>query len=65
MLLSCSVIKTSYKVTKGTVKATYKVTKGVGKVVYQLGKFTFVVVKAPLSWPLTHKEIESIGDLSL
>ena len=63
-LLSCSVIKTSYKVTKGTVKATYKVTKGVGKVVYQLGKFTFIVVKAPLSWPLTHNEIESIGDLS-
>ena len=63
-LLSCSVFKTSYKVTKGTLKATYKVTKGVGKVVYQLGKFTFIVVKAPLSWPLTHKEIESIDDLS-
>jgi len=62
--LSCSVFKTTYKITKYTVKTTYKVTKGVGKVVYKIGKFTFVVVMAPLSWPLTHGEIESIDDLS-
>ncbi len=62
--LSCSFFKTTYKITKYTVKTTYKVTKGVGKVVYKIGKFTFVVVMAPLSWPLTHEEIESIDDLS-
>ena len=62
-LLSCSVVKTTYKITKYTVKTTYKVTKGVGKAVYKIGKFTFVVVMAPLSWPLTHGDIESIDDL--
>ena len=72
--LSCSIFKTTYKVTKGTVdtaykitkytvKTTYKVTKGVGKTVYQIGKYTFIVVKAPLSWPLMRDEIESIDDL--
>ena len=71
---SCSIFKTTYDVTKGTVdtaykitkytvKTTYKVTKGVGKTVYQIGKYTFIVVKAPLSWPLTREEIESIDDL--
>ena len=75
LFLSCSVFKTTYKVTKGTVKTTYKitkgtvktaykVTKGVGKAVYKIGEFTFIVVKAPLSWPLTRNEIESIDDLS-
>ena len=74
LFLSCSIFKTTYdvtkttvgttyKITKYTVKTTYKVTKGVGKTVYQIGKYTFVVVKAPLSWPLTRKEIESIDDL--
>ncbi|MBW2247325.1 MAG: septal ring lytic transglycosylase RlpA family protein, partial [Deltaproteobacteria bacterium] len=63
-LLSCSVVKTTYKITKYTVKTTYKVTKGVGKAVYKIGKFTFVVVMAPLSWPLTHGDIESIDNLS-
>jgi rare lipoprotein A len=64
LFLSCGLFKTTYKITKYTVKTTYKVTKGVGKVVYKIGKFTFVVVMAPLSWPLTHGEIESIDDLS-
>ncbi len=64
LFLSCSVFKTTYKVAKGTVKTTYKVTKGVGKAVYKIGEFTFIVVKAPLSWPLTRNEIESIDDLS-
>jgi len=63
-LLSCSIFKTTYKITRYTVKTTYKVTKGVGKAVYKIGKFTFVVVMAPLSWPLAHEEIESIDDLS-
>jgi rare lipoprotein A len=61
--LSCSIFKTTYKVTKYTVKTTYKVTKGVGTVVYKIGKFSFVVVMAPLSWPLTHGDIESIDNL--
>lgn len=70
-LSSCCLISTPYKVTKKTVKTTYKVTKGVvkggvevGKITYKVGEFTFKVVKAPLSWPLTHEEIESIDGLS-
>ncbi|MBW2605350.1 MAG: septal ring lytic transglycosylase RlpA family protein [Deltaproteobacteria bacterium] len=56
-------VKTAYKITKGTVKTTYKVTKGAGKAVYQIGKYTFIVVRAPFSWPLMREEIESIDDL--
>jgi rare lipoprotein A len=63
LFLSCSVFKTTYEVAKGTVKTTYKVTKGVGKAIYKIGEFTFIVVMAPLSWPLTRNEIESIDDL--
>ena len=63
LFLSCSVFKTTYKVTKGTVKTIYIVTKGVGKAIYKIGEFTFIVVMAPLSWPLTRNEIESIDDL--
>ena len=60
-----------YRLTTGTLKTTYAVTKGVtkmtigaGKVVYKVGEFTFKVVMAPLNWPLTHEEIESIDGLS-
>jgi rare lipoprotein A len=63
-LLSCSVVKTTYRVTAGTLKLGYKVTKFAGKTVYHVGKFTFTVVMAPLTWPLTHEEIESIDELS-
>lgn len=80
LLWSCSVMKTGYRVTEGTVAATYHVTKGTvaatyhvtkgavkvavgtGKVVYRIGEFTFKVVMAPLSWPLT-RPIESIDGL--
>lgn len=73
--LSCSALKSTYKVTKGTVKTTYKIAEGTvkttykvskfaGKSVYQIGKYTFIVIKAPLSWPLMRDEIESIDDLS-
>jgi rare lipoprotein A len=31
--------------------------------VYTIGKFTFKVVVAPLTWPLTRRDIESIDDL--
>jgi len=67
---SCGVLSTSYEVTKKTVKTSYKVTKGLvkgtlatGKLVYNLGEFTFQVIMAPLSWPLTHEEIESVDGL--
>ena len=67
---SCSTVSTTYRVTKGTVKTAYRGTKGLvkatvgaGKLVYKVGEFTFKVVKAPLSWPLTHEEIESIDGL--
>ena len=62
-LLACGIVKTTYKVTKGTVKAGYRVTKFAGKTVYTVGKFTIPVVLAPLTWPLTHADIESIDDL--
>lgn len=37
---------------------------GAGKMVYRVGRFTFTVVKAPLSWPLLRGEIETIDGLS-
>jgi rare lipoprotein A len=63
-LVSCCVIKATYHLTAGTLKLAYKVTKFAGKTVYYVGKFTFTVVMAPLTWPLTHDEIESIDALS-
>ena len=38
-------------------------TKFAGKTVYTIGKFTFKVVMAPLTWPLARRDIESIDDL--
>jgi rare lipoprotein A len=70
LLGSCGVLRTTYYLTKGTVKTTYTITKfatktswGAGKVVYHVGKFTFNVVMAPLSWPLMNEEIETIDGL--
>jgi rare lipoprotein A len=70
VLLSCQVVRTTYDVTEKTVKATYKVTKftaksaySAGKLIYHVGGFTFKVVAAPLSWPLTRQEIETIDGL--
>ncbi len=63
-LAACGVVKTTYRLTKGTVVAVYKVTKFAGKTVYTVGEFTFDVVTAPLSWPLTHDGIETIDGLS-
>ncbi len=69
MFCSCGLIKTGYHVTKGTVTTCYRITKvtgevafGAGKTVYKVGAFTFKVVMAPLTWPLTHP-IESIDDM--
>ena len=61
---SCSIVKTTVNLTKGTVKAAYTVTTYAGKTVYTVGKFSFKVVMAPLTWPLTQKDLESIDDLS-
>ncbi|MFO7645863.1 MAG: septal ring lytic transglycosylase RlpA family protein [Desulfosarcina sp.] len=65
MLVSaCGVVRTTYRVTKGTVVMAYQVTKFAGSTVYTIGGFTFKVVTAPLWWPLTHSEIETIDGLS-
>jgi len=64
------VVSTTYKVGKGTLSTSYRVAKGTaklavgtGKLVYEIGGFTFKVVMAPLSWPLTREEIETIDGL--
>jgi len=63
-LFSCGIIKTTYNITAGTLKLGYRVTTFAGKTVYHVGKFTFTVVMAPLTWPLTHEDIDSIDGLS-
>ena len=62
-LLSCSIVETTYDVTGGTWKLGYTVTRFAGKTVYHVGKFTYTVVMAPLSWALTNDDIESIDGL--
>ena len=68
---SCQALRTTYNVTEGAVKATYHLSKftaksvyGAGKLIYVVGGLTFEVISAPLSWPLTHDEIETIDGLS-
>ena len=63
LLSSCGVIRTTYRLTKGTVVMAYKVTKFAGSTVYTVGGFTFDVVTAPFSWPLTHDDIDTIDGL--
>lgn len=67
---SCSALSKAYRVGKGSVKATYDITRsianvsvGTGKIVYKVGEFTFSVAMAPLSWPLTREEIETMDGL--
>lgn len=64
LMSACSVVKTTYRLAKGTVVVAYKVTKFAGSTVYTVGKFTFDVVTAPFSWPLTHEDIDTIDGLS-
>ena len=64
LFVSCGIIRTTYRLTKGTVVLAYRVTKFAGKTVYTVGGFTFTVITAPLSWPLTHDEIDTIDGLS-
>ncbi len=70
LLPSCGFLKKTFRFGKTTVETAYDVTKGVvkttigaGKVVYKIGKFTFKVVTAPLSWDLTRGDIETIDGL--
>lgn len=62
-LTSCSVVRTTYDLTAGTLKLGYEVTRFAGKTVYVVGKYTYIVVKAPLSWPLTNENIQTIDGL--
>lgn len=68
---SCALIKLPYTVTKTTVKTAYTVTKitgktawGTAKVLTKVGGYTFDIATAPLDWPLTHSEIDTIAGLS-
>jgi len=70
VFVSCQVVETTYDISKETVKATYNVSKftaktayGAGKLIYHVGGYTFKVVAAPLTWPLTRQEIETIDGL--
>ncbi len=70
VLCGCSVLRTTYRVGKGTVKGTvwvvkgaYHLTAGTTKLVYKIGKFTFDVVRAPIEWPLMNEDIEEIGGM--
>lgn len=69
-LVACSVARTGYNLSKHTLKTTYAIgkyavkgTAGAGKLAYSIGGFTFNVVMAPLSWPLTHPDISSIDGM--
>jgi rare lipoprotein A len=64
LLPACGLVRTTYRLTKGTVVMAYKVTRFAGSTVYTVGGFTFDVVTAPLYWPLVHEDIESIDGLS-
>lgn len=62
-LVSCSLVRTTYDITAGTLKLGYSVTTVAGRTVYHVGAFTFAVVMAPLSWPLTNDGIETVDGL--
>ncbi len=77
VLAGCAVITAPYRVTKKTVRVTqktvktgvsvvtgtYRVAAGTTKTVYKIGEFTFEVVQAPLDWPLTNEDIETVDGL--
>lgn len=71
VITACGIPSKTYRATKGTVKTTYRATKGATKLtvgaleaVYRVGRYTFKVFRAPISWPLTHEEIQTIDGLS-
>ena len=53
------VTKGAYSITKTAVKSAY----GTSKVIYKVGKYTFEVVTAPDTWPLTNDGLETIDGL--
>lgn len=70
LLAGCSILSTSYRITKKTVNGTlwtvkgaYELTSGTTRLVYTVGQFTFNVVRAPLDWPLMKDDIETIDGL--
>lgn len=67
---SCSTLSGSYRLGKrsvGTAVGIAAGAAGVGvgtaKLAYKIGEFSFKVVMAPLDWPLTHEEIDSVDGL--
>ena len=63
-------ITAPYRVTKKAVQGTvyvvhgaYNFTAGTTRLLYRVGTFTFRVAKAPLEWPLVHRDIETIDGL--
>ncbi|MFY9943997.1 MAG: septal ring lytic transglycosylase RlpA family protein [Desulfobacterales bacterium] len=71
LLSACGVVTTTWRTARGVGQATYTVGKlavcatiETGKVVYRVGGYTFKVVTAPLTWPLTHEEVETIDGLA-
>ena len=69
-LWSCGVVSDSYRVGKRTLGATVGLTAGAAgvgvgaaKAAYKIGEFSFQVIMAPLDWPLTREDIESIDGL--
>ncbi len=69
LLYACGTIRTTCKIAGGTVKTVYKTTKfiagtgfGTLKLTYKIGRLTFKVLSAPLSWPMT-THLDSIDGL--
>ncbi len=63
---SCGLFTATYLVGKGAYLVTKTVVKGAygtGKIIYKIGKYTFKVVMAPVTWPLTHDDLETIDGL--
>jgi len=70
LLWSCDATSDSQRIGKQALGTALGITLGAAgvdvgaaKLVYQVGEFTFRVVMAPMDWPLTHEELESVDDL--
>ena len=70
LLGSCDTVSDSYRIGKKALSTTFGIAMGAAgigvgtaKLVYRVGEFTFRVVTAPMDWPLTREEIESVDDL--
>ena len=70
VLLSCETTPDSDRIGKQALSTALGITLGAAGVspgtaslVYHVGEFTFRVVMAPMDWPLTREEIESVDGL--